>query len=67
LFQKEQAIRKKISKVENDIALWRNNLEFFARSENAEKVRDDFNEKIDSAIDHLRQLKEQLKMLRAVY
>ena len=66
LFQKEQAIRKKISKVENDIALWRNNLEFFAHSKNADKVRDDFNEKIHSASDHLKQLKEQLKMLRAV-
>jgi hypothetical protein len=66
LFQKEQAIRKKISKVENDIALWRNNLEFFARSENAEKVRDDFNEKIDAAIDHLRQLLEQWSLLGAV-
>src|SRR5690606_9751850 len=36
LFQKELAIRKKITKVENDIAVWRNNLEFFGRSQNAE-------------------------------
>src|SRR5690606_8052243 len=32
LFQKELAIRKKITKVENDIAVWRNNLEFFGPS-----------------------------------
>ena len=31
IYQKEQAIRKKITKAENDIALWKNNLEFFGR------------------------------------
>ncbi len=66
IFQKEQAIRKKISKVENDISLWRNNLEFFGRSQNAEKVRDEFNDKIKSATDHLNQLKQQLRLLRTV-
>lgn len=64
LFQKEQAIRKKLQKVENDIALWKNNMEFFSRSSNAEKVREEFNEKIREATEHLKQLKEQLKMLR---
>jgi hypothetical protein len=66
LYQKEQAIRKKIVKVENDIAIWRNNLEFFGRSKNADKYKDEFNEKINSAADSLRQLKQQLKLLRTV-
>lgn len=66
IYQKEQAIRKKISKVENDISLWKNNLEFFSHSSNADKVRDEFNEKIQEASDHLKQLKEQLKLLRTV-
>jgi hypothetical protein len=66
IFQKELAIRKKISKVENDIALWKNNLEFFGKSQNAEKVRDEFNDKIKTASDHLQQLKQQLKLLRTV-
>jgi hypothetical protein len=66
IFQKEQIIRKKISKVENDIALWRNNLEFFGRSKNADKVKDEFNDKIKEATDHLKQLKEQLKLLKTV-
>jgi hypothetical protein len=66
IYQKEQVIRKKISKIENDIALWRNNLEFFGKSQNAAKVRDEFNEKIKSANDHLQQLKQQLKLLRTV-
>jgi len=66
IYQKEQAIRKKISKVENDIAVWRNNLEFFGRSKNADKYKDEFNEKINTASDSLKQLKQQLKLLRTV-
>lgn len=66
IYQKEQIIRKKISKVENDIALWRNNLEFFGRSKNADKFKDEFNDKIKEATDHLKQLKEQLKLLKTV-
>jgi hypothetical protein len=66
IYQREQLIRKKISKIENDIALWRNNLEFFGKSQNAAKVRDEFNDKIKSANDHLQQLKQQLKLLRTV-
>ncbi|MFN3840267.1 MAG: DUF349 domain-containing protein [Cyclobacteriaceae bacterium] len=63
---KEQTIRKKIAKIENDIALWRNNLEFFARAKNGEKVREEFNTKIDQASGHLSELKQQLKLLRTV-
>ncbi len=66
IYQKEQAIRKKISKTENDIVLWKNNLEFFGRSQNADKVRDEFNEKIRAASEHLKELKQQLRILRTV-
>lgn len=66
IFQKEQAIRKKISKVENDISTLRNNLEFFGRSKNAEKYKEEFNEKIKEADESLKQLKQQLKLLRTV-
>jgi hypothetical protein len=66
IYQKEQTIRKKISKVENDIALWKNNLEFFGKSQNAAKVREEFNDKIKEATTHLQQLKQQLKLMRSV-
>lgn len=66
LYQKEQAIRKKIMKTENDISLWKNNLEFFGKSQNADKVRDEFNDKIRVATEHLKELKQQLRLLRAV-
>ena len=66
IYQKEQIIRKKITKIENDIGLWQNNLEFFSRSQNAEKVREEFNDKIKTAHEHLKQLKDQLKLLKTV-
>jgi hypothetical protein len=66
IYQKEQVIRKKITKIENDIGLWQNNLEFFSRSQNAEKVREEFNDKIRSAREHLKELKDQLKLLKTV-
>jgi hypothetical protein len=66
IYHKEQAIRKRIMKVENDIALWKNNIEFFGRSKNADKLKDEFNEKIKDASDQLKQLQNQLKMLKTV-
>lgn len=66
LYQKEQSIRKRIQKVENDIALWNNNLEFFGKSKNADKVKEEFNAKIKEATDQLKQLKGQLKLLKTV-
>jgi hypothetical protein len=64
--QKEQHIRKKIGKIENDIALWKNNLEFFAKSKNAGSLRDEFNQKIEEASAQLDDLKKQLKLIRSV-
>jgi uncharacterized protein (DUF342 family) len=66
IFHKEQTLKKRISKAENDIAVLRNNLEFFGRSKNAEKYKEEFNSKITEADTELKQLKAQLKMLKAV-
>ncbi len=66
IFQKEQTIRKKISKVENDLAVLLNNLEFFGKSKNADKLKEEFNEKIKESNGHLLELKGQLKMLKTV-
>ena len=66
LYHKEQALRKQITKAENDLATLRNNLEFFGRSKNAEKLKEEFHGKIEEANQHLIQLKNQLKMLKTV-
>ncbi len=66
LMQKEQTIKKQVLTVENDIAVLRNNLEFFGRSKNADKYKEEFAKKLDEANDHLIQLKSQLKLLKTV-
>jgi hypothetical protein len=65
MFRKEQAIRKQIQKVENDIAVLKNNLEFFADSKTAEKLKGEFNGKIKMAQNQLKNLKMQLKVMRS--
>ncbi len=66
IYLKEQTLRKQITKAENDLAVLRNNLEFFGRSKNAEKLKEEFNGKIEEAHQHLIQLKNQLKLLKTV-
>lgn len=66
LYQKEGEIRKHISNLENDIVLWRNNLEFFATSKTADKLKEDFDIKIAKAKAELKELKEQLHVIRNI-
>jgi Domain of Unknown Function (DUF349) len=66
LFNKEQTLRKQITKAENDLAVLRNNLEFFGRSKNAEKMKGEFSNQIEEANQHLMELKKQLKLLKSV-
>lgn len=65
MYRKEQAIRKQIGQLENDIALWKNNMEFFAQSKTADKLKDEFDAKIENATNELRGLKTQLKIVRS--
>ncbi len=65
IHHKEHHLRKQIAKAENDIAVLRNNLEFFGRSKNAEKLKEEFSIKIQQAGEDLLHLKNQLKMLQA--
>ena len=62
LNQKEHGLRKQISKIENDMTLWKNNIEFFANTKNAEKLKSDFRKKIDSAGAELERLKQELRL-----
>jgi hypothetical protein len=64
LYQKEQTIRKQIAKAENDIATLKNNLSFFDRAKNAEKMKEEYGDKIKQEVEHLSQLKKQLKLLK---
>ncbi|MDA0315648.1 MAG: DUF349 domain-containing protein [Bacteroidetes bacterium] len=64
LNKKEHGIRKQITDLENSIMLWRNNLEFFAASKTADKLRDQFDIKIQKAEEELGKLKKKLSILK---
>ncbi|HTH56900.1 MAG TPA: DUF349 domain-containing protein [Cyclobacteriaceae bacterium] len=65
IHNKEHHLRKQIAKAENDIATLRNNLEFFGRSKNAEKMKEEFGARIKQADEEIVHLKKQLQMLQA--
>lgn len=54
-------IRRRITTLENDIATYRNNIEFFARSKNADKLRAEIDKKIADAQKQLDDLRNQLR------
>lgn len=66
LNKKEGSLRRQISELEDNIALWRNNLTFFAASKTANKLKDEFDEKIDKAVEEVKDLKKQLRILRSL-
>jgi len=68
LYGKEQNLRKQVQHLENDVSLWKNNLEFFAHSKtkNADDLRKDVNQKIEKAEIKVAALKAQLKIIRSL-
>ena len=64
LYRKESDIRRKVTQLENDIALWQNNIEFFAKSKSADKLKAQFEEKIKKASEQLEDLKHQLTIIQ---
>ncbi|GAB4018110.1 DUF349 domain-containing protein [Spirosoma koreense] len=63
--KRESDIRRRITAIENDIATYRNNIEFFARSKNADKLRADIDRKIADAEKQLAELRHQLRVAQA--
>lgn len=66
LNQKENSIRKKIGDLQNDIVTWKNNMEFFASSKTADKLKKEFQEKIEDAEKEISLLKKQLRIVRSI-
>ncbi|GEO04601.1 hypothetical protein AAE02nite_22650 [Adhaeribacter aerolatus] len=62
--QKEQAIRRDISNLENDIRTLKTNIEFFGRSKNAEKLREEYQVRIAEADQRIQVLQRQLYAFR---
>jgi hypothetical protein len=62
--RKENILKRKITGLENDISNWKNNLDFFAASKNADQLKRDFMEKIEAAERELDELKQQLSLMQ---
>jgi len=62
--QKEQHIRKDIGQLENDIRTLKTNIEFFGRSKNAEKLREEYQARINEAEHKIQLLQRQLLAYR---
>jgi len=67
LQRKETDIRRRMTQIENDLTIWQNNIEFFGRSKNGEKVRAEFEKKIVLAQKQHADLKHQLKIIQEVF
>jgi len=65
LYQKEQSLRKEISQLESDISTLKTNIEFFARSKNAEKLREEYDARIAEANKRIELLQKQLRAIRS--
>lgn len=61
--RKEHSIRRKIATLENDIATWNTNMEFFAESATADKLKAELQGRVDAARNELEELKSQLASL----
>ncbi len=66
LNKKEGELRRQIQEIENNISLWNNNLSFFANSKTADKLKAEFDEKIEKAKEEMDHLKKQLRMVRSM-
>ncbi len=64
LKKEHRELMVRISNIENDIALWENNKEFFSASKNADALRKEIDLKIAKAKEELVSLKEKLKILK---
>ncbi|MFD2787358.1 DUF349 domain-containing protein [Hymenobacter rubripertinctus] len=65
LYKKEQTLRREINELENDISTLKTNLEFFARSKNANQLREEYQGRIDEAEARIDGLKRQLRAVRS--
>lgn len=64
LNRKENTVKRRLSVLEDNISLWQNNLQFFANSKNADKLKSDFEQKIKKAKEDIANLRKELKILR---
>jgi len=61
-----KSLLHKITELKNEVQVWENNIGFFAKSKNAEKLKSEFEEKIKNAKEEISKLKGKLDMVKDV-
>ncbi|MDD3691628.1 MAG: DUF349 domain-containing protein [Bacteroidales bacterium] len=64
--REKRVLQNKISKLKEDVALWENNLGFFASSKNADLLKAEFEKKIIKAKDEIQEIESKLKLLKDI-
>jgi len=60
----QRNLQSKVTALNSEVQLWENNLGFFANSKNANALREEYEQKIQSAKDEINKLKAKLTELR---
>ena len=63
LDKEKRFLMNKLQQLKDDIALWENNLGFFANSKNADLLKAEFEKKIESAREEVKELQYKIKMM----
>lgn len=66
LKQEEFKIRERIKFLKGEIDTWQNNMEFFAKSKNADKLRQEIQAKIDKSLGQMDRLNKELKEIKSL-
>lgn len=59
-------MRRQMTKLQDDTVTLKNNMEFFASTKNAEKLKEEVQQKIDKAEDQIQNLKDKIKLMRQI-
>ena len=63
LDKEKRFLHSKLRQLKEDIALWENNLGFFANSKNADLLKAEFEKKIEAAKKEVEEIQFKLKMM----
>jgi hypothetical protein len=63
LDKERRFLSNKLQQLKDDIALWENNLGFFANSKNADLLKAEFSKKIEAAKEEVKELEYKIKIM----
>ena len=63
LDKEKRFLSNKLTQLKDDVALWENNLGFFANSKNADLLKEEFEKKIEAAKREIKDLEYKVKMM----